>query len=154
MKSVETINSIIKDDQIKITSYDQLNIDYDGFNFRHNNKNYKVRSAKKTPKKSGYFTVVWIKDNNHNNIPYSESQFPDFLVIIILDVKKKGMFVFPKDVLLKQGIIRSTNNPNTGKMGFRVYTPWDSSLNQTATKTFKWQVNYFYEINDNTKNIF
>lgn len=116
--------------------------------------NYKVRLAKKTPKKSGYFTVVWIKDNNHKNIPFSESEFSDFLVVTIFDISRKGIFVFRKHVLVKQGIIRSANNSNKGKMGFRVFTPWDNLLYPTATKTFKWQVDYFYEINDSTVNAF
>lgn len=153
MKSLEIINSLLKDNPIEITHDDPLNIDYEGFNFRYNNMKYKVRSAKKTPKKSGYFTVVWIKDNDYKNIPYSESAFSDFLIVTIFDCNRKGIFIFPKEVLVKQGIIRSANNSNKGKMAFRVYTPWDDSLNPTAAKTLKWQVDYFYEINDRTENI-
>lgn len=148
MKSLETINSIIGNQTIAITSYDSLNSDYEGFNFQLNELNYKVRIGKKTPKKQGYFTVIWIKDTEGNNIPYSEALFPDYLVVVISDSSKEGIFVFPKYVLIQNGIIKSENNSTKGKMGFRVYTPWDIGLNSTAVKTAQWQKNYFYEVND------
>ncbi len=59
-----------------------------------------------------------------------------------------GQFVFPKYVLIKKGIISTENKE--GKRAFRVYPKWDVTKNKQAERTQKWQLNYFYEINNST----
>ncbi|PTJ55448.1 MepB protein, partial [Mammaliicoccus sciuri] len=44
-------------------------------------------------------------------------------MIAILDNNKKGLFIFPKDILFKQKII--SNHEIKGKMAMRVYPPWE-----------------------------
>jgi len=56
--------------------------------------------------------------------------------------------VFPKSELINKGII--TTNKKDGKRGFRVYPKWNKTTNKQAEKTQKWQLNYFYEINEKT----
>lgn len=150
---IHLLNESVNDNQrIEISSYDNLNSDYDGFNFKYNDKIIKVRTAKKTPKKSGYFTVIWIKDKNMKNCPYSENDLFDYLAVVINNQDQKGLFLFPKKVLIDKGILSSSKHK--GKMGFRVYTPWDTCLNTTARRTYSWQVNYFQNCKDiNCNNI-
>ena len=59
-----------------------------------------------------------------------------------------GQFVFPKPVLVKKGIISTESKE--GKRAFRVYPDWDIAKNKQAAQTQKWQLDYFYEINDLT----
>jgi len=49
--------------------------------------------------------------------------------------------------LSKQGII--TTAKKDGKRGFRVYPRWDKVQNSQAKRTQKWQLNYFYKIDEN-----
>ncbi|OKP96486.1 MepB family protein [Paenibacillus sp. P46E] len=55
-----------------------------------------------------------------------------------------GQFVFPKDILLKQNILRSASTK--GKMAIRVYPSWDSPSSKQAMKTQKWQLPYFVDM--------
>ena len=54
-----------------------------------------------------------------------------------------GQFVFPKFVLLKQGV--STTESKEGKRAMRVYPSWDIVQNVQAEKTQKWQLEYFID---------
>jgi len=42
---------------------------------KYDQKYKRCRLAKKTPKKEGYFTVFWKKDQENKNIPYTESNY-------------------------------------------------------------------------------
>ncbi|UNM97401.1 MepB family protein [Ignatzschineria rhizosphaerae] len=128
----------------EIIALDPYNQEYEGFDFRVLNVNYRSRLARKTPKKAGYFLAIWEKDAENKNISFSEITFPDFLMVNILDGERKGQFIFPKWVLKQQGILSSSTKP--GKMAFRVYTPWDTDLNRSAAKTAKWQLPFFVEL--------
>lgn len=57
-----------------------------------------------------------------------------------------GQFVFPKSVLIKKGII--STNQREGKRAFRVYPSWDIQKSKQAERTQKWQLEYFYPVND------
>ena len=58
-------------------------------------KEYKrCRLAKRTPKKEGYFTAFWKKDQNNKNIPYTNEDLGDELVIVVIDNDKSGLFIF------------------------------------------------------------
>ena len=57
-----------------------------------------------------------------------------------------GQFVIPKSVLIEKGIISTSKKE--GKRGFRVYPIWDKTINKQAVLTQQWQLNYFFEIND------
>ena len=104
----------------------------------------RCRLAKKTPKKEGYFTVFWKKDQNNKNIPYTNEDLGNELIIVIIDNDKRGLFVIPNEVAIRKNIL-STKDSN-GKMSMRFYPPWCSNLNTTARATQKWQLQYFREI--------
>lgn len=147
MKSVDLFNALFKSLEmpaLEIKKLDPFNQEYEGFDFAISHAIFRSRLAKKTPKKAGYFLAIWEKDSENKNVPFNDNQFPDYLIVNIIDGERKGQFIFPKTVLKQQGILASTATP--GKMAFRVYTPWDKDLNVNATKTAKWQRPYFVEL--------
>ncbi|PTI29394.1 MepB protein [Mammaliicoccus vitulinus] len=123
--------------------FEQWNHEYEGFNFEFNGIEFKSRLAKKTPKKVGYFVAFWRKNEINKNRPFNFSESKDKLIINILDGSKKGQFVFPKELLVKKGIISS--DKHKGKMAIRVYPTWECDLNKTAISTQKWQAPYFLD---------
>lgn len=122
---------------------EQWNREYEGFNFEFKGITFKSRLAKKTPKKPGYFVAFWRKNEIDKNRPFNFSESKDKLIINILDGSKKGQFVFPKELLVKKGIISSEKHK--GKMAIRVYPIWEYDLNKTAVSTQKWQIPYFLD---------
>lgn len=140
MKSIKQLKDIYIDfDIVK----DKWNTDYEGFVLLSKDKQaYKrCRLAKKTPKKDGYFTAFWQKNNKGKNIPFSEDDLGEELIIIVEDKHNQGMFVIPKLDAIKRNII--STDDRKGKMAMRFYPPWCTNLNKTAQSTQKWQLNYF-----------
>lgn len=123
------------------------NNEYEALNIYVDGKCYKSRLAKKTPKKAGYFVAIWHKNQQNKNMPFKYEDFPDTLVINVLDNNHKGQFIFPKDILLKKGIVQS--ELYNGKMALRVYPDWEQQLNKTALKTQQWQSEYFVDLSHN-----
>ncbi|MDT2814385.1 MepB family protein [Vagococcus carniphilus] len=122
-------------------SYEKQNEDYEGMTFTINNQLFRSRLAKKTPTKKGYFVVFWEKDEDNINQPFLFDDSPQETLVFISDNEKRGVFKFPKEILLKKGILKG--DKSKGKMGIRVYPEWESDLNQTAVKTQQWQLDYF-----------
>ena len=120
------------------------NSDYEAHQFTLGAQSYRSRLAKLTPKKKGYFVAFWEKNSQNQNQAFSLEQHPDYLIIAIMDQEKKGLFIFPKDILAVQGILRT--DTQKGKMAIRVYPSWEADLNQTATKTQTWQCQYFVDL--------
>lgn len=67
--------------------------------------------GKKTPKKEGYFTVFWKKDQNNKNIPYTNEDLGNELIIVIIDNDKRGLFIIPNEVAIRKNIL-STKDSN------------------------------------------
>ncbi|MFW3591324.1 MepB family protein [Staphylococcus caprae] len=151
LKSVEILNHLSKcmDLNYNIISEEQWNTEYEAMDLKLNHTFCKSRLAKKTPKKSGYFVTLWIKDKTHINQPFDYQNFPEKLIVNVIDNYKRGQFVFSKDLLLKKGIL--SHDEKKGKMAFRVYPVWETNLNTTALKTQKWQCNYFIDLTKNIK---
>lgn len=122
---------------------EEQNIDYEGATFCLNQRVYRTRLAKLTPKKKGYFVAAWEKDANGTNQAYQYEDSPNKLIVSVIDGEKCGQFIFPKSVLLAKGILKTATQK--GKMAFRVYPNWVSDLNATATKTQAWQSDYFID---------
>lgn len=122
--------------------------EYDACRFNLNGRKIISRTSKVTPKKTGQFVTFWKRNENGLIEPLEENESFDFYIINLRSEKKFGQFVFPKSVLVTKGIISTPNKE--GKRGFRVYPIWDIALNKQAKQTQKWQLNYFYEINDAT----
>lgn len=118
--------------------------DYGACSFEMNNKIIKFRVAKITPTKTGQFVTFWKRIGNGPIVPYDSADRFDFLVVSVQSGKNWGQFVFPKSVLLKQGLL--SKDGNGGKRAMRIYPPWDLAGNQQAKKTQAWQKAYFFSI--------
>jgi len=146
--------------QIKKQIYDQCALEisafqleleskeYDACQFDLNGLNIVSRTAKITPKKVGQFVTFWKRNGNGPIAPFDETDPIDFFVVNVNAENEFGQFVFPKSVLIKKGIL--STEKKEGKRAFRVYPNWDIAKNKQAEQTQKWQLDYFYEINDST----
>ncbi len=122
--------------------------EYDACRFKLNGLNILSRSAKITPKKVGQFVTLWKRNGIGPIEPFGETDQIDFYTVNVRTENKFGQFVFPKSVLIKKGII--SIHRKDGKRAFRVYPIWDEAKNKQAERTQKWQLDYFYEINNST----
>ncbi len=100
-----------------------------------------IFKAKITPKKVGQFVCVWKRGADGTTQPYSLEDQLETMEIEVEKEDKQGKFVFPKAVLVEQGIISVQGKG--GKRGMRVYPPWDIADNAQAKKTQSWQLKYF-----------
>src|SRR5690606_14840310 len=135
---------------LKITEFgsEMESKEYDACRFKLNGLNVISRTAKITPKKVGQFVTFWKRNGNGLIEPFNETDQIDFFVVNVLTENGFGQFVFPKSVLVKKGIISTESKE--GKRAFRVYPNWDIVKSNQAERTQKWQLDYFYEINDST----
>lgn len=121
--------------------------EYDGCEFLLNNKKIIYRTSKITPKKVGQFVTFWKRNKNGITEPFSEIETLNYYVINVQRDNKKGQFIFPKSILIEKGILSTLKKE--GKRGFRVYPIWDKTMSKQAIVTQNWQLNYFFEINEN-----
>ena len=128
----------------KLINEEYQNQEYEGILFQDDQYSYRSRLAKKTEKKVGYFVVFWEKDPTNKNRAYSYEQAPDFTLVWVVDDQHLGYFRFPKQLLKEKKILRDSRQP--GKMAIRVYPTWSTSLNPTAQRTQRWQLDYFVEV--------
>ncbi|PGB24435.1 MepB family protein, partial [Bacillus wiedmannii] len=59
---------------------------------------------------------------------------------------KLGQFIFPKEILLKEKILKTQSQK--GKMAMRVYPIWDTPVSNQAKKSQIWQLQYFVDLSD------
>ncbi|TBN17962.1 MepB family protein [Hyunsoonleella pacifica] len=121
---------------------------YQACQFKLNGRSIISRNAKMTPKKIGQFVTFWKRNKNGVIEPFNEKDQIDFYIVNVRAENRFGQFVFPKSVLINKSII--TTQKKDGKRGFRVYPKWDITKSKQAQQTQKWQLNYFYEINNTT----
>ncbi|SHG73367.1 hypothetical protein SAMN05444483_12523 [Salegentibacter echinorum] len=120
--------------------------EYGACQFELNGRKIVARNAKITAKKLGQFVTFWKRNRNGIIEPFFESDSIDFYIVNVRAYNKLGQFVFPKSVLIKKGII--STQYKEGKRAFRVYPNWDIARSKQAEQTQKWQLDYFYEVND------
>ncbi|MCM4168237.1 hypothetical protein DHD08_11155 [Arenibacter sp. H213] len=123
--------------------------EYQACTYQLNHKPIMGRMAKITPQKIGQFVTLWKRTEQGTTTPFTDGDNIDLFVINVQYNSQHGQFVFPRSVLLEQGII--TGDKRQGKRGFRVYPAWDHPINSTAKKTQKWQLEYFLTIRLNFK---
>lgn len=121
---------------------------YDACRFALNSQNILCRNAKITPKKAGQFVTFWKRFKNGPIEPFKETDHFDYYVVNVQTENEFGQFVFPKSILISKGII--STEKKEGKRAFRVYPTWDIASNKQAVRTQKWQLEYFYKINNST----
>ncbi|MFV5685553.1 MepB family protein [Flavobacterium sp. GB2R13] len=118
--------------------------EYSAYQFELNALKILFRVAKITPTKVGQFVTVWKRIGKGPIQPFDLSDNIDFFIINTRSGNHFGQFVFPKSVLSQQGILNT--DLKEGKRAIRVYPPWDTTTNEQAQKTQKWQLDYFLEI--------
>lgn len=116
--------------------------EYDACRFNLNTQKIISRTAKITSKKTGQFVTFWKRINNGPIEPFTETDTFDYYVINTSQGDNIGQFVFPKDVLIRKGIV--STKEKEGKRAFRVYPSWDQPISKQAAKTQQWQLSYFY----------
>ncbi len=99
------------------------------------------RAAKVTPTKAGLFVTLWIRGKDGQTRPYRATDGIDVLYVAAHTADGYGYFRFTAADLLKAKIL--AGDASAGKRGFRLYTPWDTSLNRTAQNTWSWQQHCF-----------
>jgi hypothetical protein len=118
--------------------------DYSACSFSINSSVAIGRDAKQTPKKSGQFVTIWKRIDSGPTQPFGASDAFDFFVINTRKGDHFGQFVFPKAALIKHRII---SQPSVrGKLGMRVYPPWEAAESMQARKTQDWQLKFFLHI--------
>lgn len=122
-------------------------IEYGACSFGLNGKTIQYRVSKITPTKTGQFVTIWKRNNHGITEPFDILDDLDFIIITSKSGDNFGQFIFPKSVLLDNGII--TRNGKAGKRGIRVYPPWDVTTNKQASETQNWQTKYFLTIKNN-----
>ncbi|MFD2969508.1 MepB family protein [Sphingobacterium bambusae] len=115
------------------------------------NDNIAFRKAKITPRKIGQFVTLWKRDATGVTCPYHISDRIDYVIILTQTPLLSGIFIFPKEALLKHTIF--SDDKKNGKRGFRVYPPWDTVDNAQAQKTQLWQSAYFVDLTTDKVNI-
>ncbi|MFV8327858.1 MepB family protein [Flavobacterium sp. ZS1P14] len=118
--------------------------DYGACQFELNTLKILFRVAKTTPTKVGQFVTVWKRIGKGPIEPFDFSDAIDLFVINAKSGDHFGQFVFPKSVLIQQGIL--TTDSKEGKRALRVYPPWDLTTSKQAQQTQKWQLDYFLKI--------
>lgn len=132
---------------IKAVQEEAQNSDYGAGIFQLNSKSIRFRVAKITPTKIGQFVAFWEKDGDNKNQAFSYEKATDLLVINTFTRNNNfGQFVFPKEVLLKQNILKTATTK--GKMAIRVYPRWENPTSKLAIETQKWQLEYFVGMNN------
>ena len=105
---------------------------------KHLKKKATLQSFGKKTKTTRIFLIL-IK-----NIPYTDKDLGNELVIVVIDDRHCGIFIIPKEVAISKKIL-STKDCK-GKMAMRFYPSWCTNLNKTAQATQKWQLDYFQKI--------
>ena len=118
--------------------------DYGAYQFELDALKILFRVAKTTPTKVGQFVTLWKRKGKGPIEPFHLSDTIDLFIINTRSGDNFGQFVFPKAMLVQQGIL--TTDLKEGKRAIRVYPPWDITANKQAQKTQKWQLDYFLEI--------
>ncbi len=120
-------------------------IEYKACSYTIDGLNIVERTAKITPTKKGQFVTCWKRNSDGITEPHKYSDNLDFFYIKVVSGEKSGLFKFPKEALIKNGIL--STDKKDGKRGFRVYPIWDTPTNKQALKTQDWQLKYFFQNN-------
>jgi len=123
---------------------DRESSEYSGCSFMLDRLNIKFRTSKITPTKTGQFVTIWKRDENGETAPFDSVDPYDFYLISGSRDNNRGIFIFPKEILLQKGIL--SHGGKMGKRGIRVYPSWDPTESKQAMATQKWQTAYFLDL--------
>lgn len=118
-------------------------LDYCGYNFQIGSQSIKFRKAKLTPKKTGQFVTLWKRNLQGQTVPFDLDDNFDLFIIFTEHTHQSGIFIFPKEILAKMGVL--TSSTGEGKRGFRLYPKWDVPVSRQGLATKKWQMEHFID---------
>ncbi len=118
--------------------------EYLAHHFKITHHSIRYRQAKVTPTKIGQFVTLWKRSAQGPIAPYDALDSIDYLIVTVKAQSRMGQFIFPKNVLIKKGILSVKGKG--GKRAFRLYPPWDKAESRQAEQTQSWQSDYFVEI--------
>jgi hypothetical protein len=130
---------------VTVTNFEQEqeSQEYLAYRFTLGTSNIVFRKAKITPTKIGQFVTIWKRNSKGKTQAFEESDDIDMVIIVCVNGDQVGQYNFPKHALVEQRILSTENKK--GKMGIRVYPPWDKPTSQQAINTQSWQLRYFIE---------
>lgn len=148
MPVIESLQEWLKQAGIETTEFlkEPEGKEYAAASFYINDHLIIYRQSKITSLKIGQFVTAWKRNVEGITAPYGVEDNIGFLLIVSTDGLNTGVFIFPKEVLLKQGILSKAGKG--GKRGFRVYPPWDIITSKQAIKTKSWQSGHFYNFSE------
>ncbi len=121
--------------------------EYDACRFSLNGHIIAFRVAKTTPTKVGQFVTIWKRPTAKDEIaPLDISDSVDFVIVCVSSKTHRGQFIFDQKILLEKHIM--SQGAKEGKRAFRIYPPWTIPLSREALKTQKWQLSYFFSIEE------
>lgn len=120
---------------------EEQNGDYESGTVAIGSELWRLRTARVTPKKSGAFVAVWMRDEAGATCPFGADETVDGLLVFIREGDRFGVFRFTAPQLASLGITCSAAHP--GKRGFRVYPSWCVNLNGQAARTQEAQSSAF-----------
>jgi len=121
-------------------------LDYGACTLVLNGLRVRYRVAKTTPTKVGQFVTLWKRVDHGFIQPFDASDPIDAFIVSSRSGPHFGQFVFPKAVLVAQGVMAI--NSQGGKRAMRVYPPWDTTTSRQAQRTQAWQQAYFLDMSD------
>lgn len=120
--------------------------EYGACEFKIDNLAIKFRAAKITPTKIGQFVTFWKRKDKGPIQPFGSTDKFDLLIVSVRSGKYLGQFIFPKDALIKHGVL--STKTKEGKRALRVYPPWDKTTSPQAQRTQKWQTEFFLDFTE------
>ncbi|RPD99676.1 MepB family protein [Aureibaculum marinum] len=130
--------------------FEKESLAYWACSFEINNQKVIFRKAKTTPSKVGQFVTIWKRNAQEKIEPFCIDDNFNFIIVSVSNESEFGQFVFPKSVLVANGIVSTKNKE--GKRGFRVYPPWVITKSKQAITTQEWQLKYFLALKNNSIN--
>lgn len=112
----------------------------------------RVREGKVTPTKPGVFVAVWRSLDSGETGPFPHDDGVEFLLVTAQTGAREetsmgarnGAFLLPTWALVTRKIVSVAGAG--GKRGFRLYPPWLTGLNSQASRTQRWQTEFFKDI--------
>jgi hypothetical protein len=118
---------------------------YDACSYTLGESKVIYRKGHITPTKLGQFVTLWKRKRNGVIRPCNIGDDFDLVIIYCVRNKKRGLFIFNKEVLNEYDII--SGNKKLGKRALRIYPPWDKTISSQSIKSQKWQLEYFTILN-------
>lgn len=117
-------------------------------NSRRKNSNYSAGTFQLSSR-TIQFIAFLEKDENNKNQPFPYEAAPDLLVNTTSMKNNFGQFIFPKEILIKYNVFKSSSTK--GEMAMRVYLSWDHPTSKQAIRTRKWQLLYLVDLSNMNK---